>query len=150
MELKVYRALLALLLLTGFAYYFLFYNAKPDETTHQESTIPVALEGRVFHWRYDIGWDFRIEMTKEEVYWEGVGGFFDGVAATVSPHYTPISDDIYFVTWRIPFIGVDSLVLDLGNQKVFAHVKANNRFYAVAGEIYCDSEIADCEAPVRQ
>ena len=149
MELKIYRVLLTFFCLAGIAYYFLFYSSKPVEITHQESTIPDALKGRVFHWRYDIGWDFRIEMTPEQVYWEGVGGWFDGVAATVFPHYTHINDDIYFVTWRIPFIGVDSLVLDLENQNVFAHVKANNRFYAVAGEIYCDSAVADCEVPAR-
>jgi len=149
MEINLYRLLLVLLLVGAAGYYFLIWRGTPAETRFQESSIPVALKDRVFHWRYNIGWDFRVKMTEEGVHWEGFAGTFEGMTATVFPHYSQIREDVYFVTWPIPGAGVDSLVLDLRNKKVFGHIKANAKFYVIEGEIYCDSASMECETPTR-
>ncbi|MDG2175960.1 MAG: hypothetical protein P8M72_07515 [Gammaproteobacteria bacterium] len=147
MELKLYRALLIFMVLVSSGYYFLFWSRAPFEDSHQTSQIPESFKDRIFHWRYNNGWDFRVEMTEERVNWEGLTGTFEGMSYFTYPHYTQISEEIYFVTWPIPRIGVDSLVLDLQNKRIFAHVKANAKFYAIEGEIYCDSAVENCTPP---
>ena len=150
MEKNFYRVVFALLVLSLGSYYLFFWRAQPFETTHQQTSIPPELENRVFNWKYDIGWDFRVEMTREKVYWEGLTGTFEGMSHTVYPHYTKINDHTYFITWPITRIGVDSLVVDVKNNKVYAHTKANAKFYAIQGDIYCDSVDAECTPPKRK
>lgn len=149
LELKIYRGLLIILLLAASGYYFLFYRSTPSETSHQTSQIPESFKDRIFHWRYNNDWDFRVQMTEDAVFWEGLTGTFEGMSHVTYPHYTAVSEGIYFVTWPITGIGVDSLVLDLENRRIFAHVKANAKFYAIEGVIYCDSAIESCIEPVK-
>jgi hypothetical protein len=143
-----YRITLLAILTLGIGYYLFWQYVPPDaDDRFLTSTIPAELDGQVFHWRYDIGWDFRIEMHDGLIYWEGMSGFFEGKKATVSPHYRKIRDQMYFISWPIPGIGVDSVVVDLEQHKVYGHSKANSKFFFVAGEVYCVSMEQSCAPP---
>ncbi len=128
--------------------YIIFYNVFPivDEQ-YEETTVPSELENKVFNWKYNVGWNFRVEMTKNAIYWEGIEGDFEGMTAEVHSVYTQISDNIYFITWNVPFMGYDSLVLDLENDIVYAHSHANAKTIAIEGEVYCNGLHEECEAP---
>ena len=147
MEIKVYRITFAILLF-GTAGYSIFWNIFPtSKAQYLSSFVPVDIRDGVFHWRYENGWDFRVEITSKALHWEGIGGDFEGTSMSVTPHYRQIREQLYFISWVIPFGGFDSILVDFENDRVFAHSKANNKFFSLEGEIYCDSRKALCEPP---
>lgn len=150
MEKWIYRIIIAALALSGLGY-FIFWSTVPGDSdaNFQSRAVPAELAGKVFHWRYDNGWDFRVEMQPEALYWEGMAKSFEGMKAKVHPQYTKIDDGMYFLTWEIPMIGLDSLVINFPDRKVYAHSKANAKFYSVVGEIYCSGLEETCEKPQR-
>jgi|GEM_PF-2878194 len=121
----------------------------------QVSKIPDELNNQVFHWRYTIGWGFRVLMTQDALHWEGIGeGMFNGLTDTVTPLYREISDGIYLVTWKYPvpdtvpqMEGFDSLVLNLNDRVLYGHTGAPGHFASLTGEIYCVGYEEVCEAP---
>ncbi len=147
MELKLYRILIALLLL-GAVGFGLFWHLVPGTNSqHQHSTTPSELIGHNFHWRYENGWDFHVQIQDGVLHWEGVASDFEGIQTTVKPHFRQIREDLYFITWPLTVVGFDSLVLDLEAKQVFAHSKANAKFFSLQGEVYCDGRTEQCMAP---
>ena len=118
----------------------------PIDPKFLQSHIPEELAGKVFHWRYDIGWDFRVQLTEGNLHWEGFGGRFKGMRRAVQPHYRKVRDGIYFLTWKTPF-GFDSLVIDLKENLLYAHNGLGPSMLAISGEIYCNGLRQECEAP---
>lgn len=136
------------------AAYAIFWKIVPqiDESV-LVSNIPTELKGQTFHWRYDVvGWDLRVLMGEDgTVYWEGLEEPFRGTMATVHPHFTKIRDHMYFITcWQIP-IGFDLIVVDLEEDHVYAHSKANSKFASISGYVYCNSlKEQSCEPPKKK
>lgn len=150
METKIYRVFITLLVL-GVGGYAIFWSKTPQiEEQYLTSTIPPELQDQVFHWRYDVGWDFRVEIASDAIHWEGLEEPFEGWTVSVEPHITQIREDIYFMTWEVPYVGFDSLVLDLENGRVYAHSKGNSKFANISGEIYCDGRVEACEPPRKE
>ena len=150
MELKIYRAIIGLAVVIGIGY-AIFWNVSPQiDEQYLESTIPAELQNQVFHWRYDVGWDFRVEIGEDEIYWEGLEEPFEGWLETVDPHITKVGENLYFATWLVPTAnGFDSLVIDFENSRVYAHSKGNSKFAEISGEIYCDGRVDECVPPRR-
>ena len=150
MEKWIYRVVIAIMVIISLGY-FVFWNSVPGDSdaNFQTRSVPAELEGKVFHWRYDIGWDFRVEMQSDALYWEGMAMSFEGMKAKVHPQYTKLSDDLYFLTWEVPMVGLDSVVINFAERTIYAHSKANSKFYSVKGEIYCSGLEEECEKPRR-
>lgn len=136
LEVKVYRIIMVCIVV-GVVGFLAYYNFIPNVSEEQyQSTIPEELVGKEFNWRYNIGWDFHIEMDEEGLHWEGLAGDFEGRKESVQPQYTKIGDNMYFITWNVSNFIYDSIVLDFENDKVYAHSRANKNFVAIEGEIY--------------
>ena len=142
--------LLAVLIGCALAPFGLAQEGPPDrppiDPKFLQSHIPEELAGKVFHWRYDIGWDFRVQLTEGNLHWEGFGGRFKGMRRAVQPHYRKVRDGIYFLTWNTPF-GFDSLVIDLKENLLYAHNGLGPSMLSISGEIYCNGLRQECEAP---
>ncbi len=121
----------------------------PIDPKFLQSDIPEELAGKVFHWRYDIGWDFRVQLTQDNLYWEGFGGMFKGMRRAAQPHYRKVRDGIYFLTWKNP-VGFDSLVIDLKENLLYAQNGLGPSMVSISGEIYCNGLRQECEPPQRQ
>lgn len=148
MELKLHRAIFVLLILAGIGY-SIFWNTMPGGSeAFQKSETPAELLNHDFSWRYENGWDFNITINEDGLHWQGIGGDFDGMSMSVHPHYRKVAENIYFVTWVVPYAGLDSLVIDFNENKVFAHSKANSKFFSLEGEIYCNDMHQACAKPI--
>lgn len=136
MELKFYRIALSLIVLASLGY-AVFWNLVPQGSEEfQQSAVPKELIDQSYSWRYENGWDFEITIDINGLHWKGIGGDFDGMSMSVKPHYRKIAENIYFVTWIVPYAGFDSLVINFESGKVYAHSKANSKFFSLEGEIY--------------
>ncbi len=136
-ELRVYRILIIIGIIAGIGYSLFYFNVPNIDPVFEETEIPAELIDKSFAWRYDIGWDFYVEIKEDSIVWTGLAGDFDGMEATVYPQYSKISDDIYFVTWEIDMVnGFDSLVINMEDNTIFGHCKANSKFVEIEGEIY--------------
>ncbi|MEM7335331.1 MAG: hypothetical protein AAF490_24855 [Chloroflexota bacterium] len=150
MEKNIYRFILSLFVVAAVGYGVFWTSVPVVDEQYEVASVPPELENQVFHWRYNIGWDFRVLMDEEGLHWEGFAGDFEGQTATVDPRYTKVQESLYFITWNVPYIGYDSLVLDFENNLVYAHSKGNSKSVAIAGEIYCNGFIESCEPPRQQ
>ncbi len=147
-ELIVYRVVLAILVLLAIGYAAFFNNVPSvDDESVLVKTPPAELVGKNFQWSYENGWSFRVTVQDDGLHWEGVAGSFDGTTAHVEPHYREIAPGVYFMTWLLPNIGFDSVVIDLNERRVFAHTNANWAFQSIEGTIDCNGLIEECTAP---
>ena len=145
------------LMIAGLAAIFaIFWVGYPlIDDNYLASPVPEALENQIFHWRHNVGWDFRVQIGDNNgegpplLHWEGLQPPFAGWKKTVEPRITKIRKDIYFMTWTTPMGLFDSVVLDLEKEKVYTHSKVNAKFIAVEGEIYCNGLRQACEPPKK-
>ena len=138
---------LSVILLFAVAYGAYWYSMPYVSPQYLSSQIPAELENKIFHWRYDIGWAFKAQMRDEALFLEGIEGEVKGKKAKVKPHITRIQHGIYFVSWAMPVVGVESLVIDFINNKIHAHSKANAKLISSPGQIHCNGLIQICSPP---
>lgn len=109
------------------------------------------LEGTFMQYEYQDFGAFRLAFTENKLKWKGYGGYFDGVIAEVEPRISKIEEDVYFLSWVFDNGGGDNVVVNLGEERVFAHLyhsnpKLSNDFELIHGQVLC-SRSADCQSP---
>ena len=81
------------LMIAGLAAIFaIFWVGYPlIDDNYLASPVPEALENQIFHWRHNVGWDFRVQIGDNNgegpplLHWEGLQPPFAGWKKTVEP-----------------------------------------------------------------
>ncbi|MDE0129124.1 MAG: nuclear transport factor 2 family protein [Gammaproteobacteria bacterium] len=109
-----------------------------------------ALAGKVFNYQYSNGAELRVQFHADSMSWEGVAGPLKDMRGTNGGlRLSRIAENIYFGTWLTDEGGEDSVVYNLDDMTVFAHVLGGqqNTVFQIDGTIGCFGSESECDAP---
>ena len=122
----------------------------PREARQAQLEAEKELIGKVLNYEY-LGWsDLRVLINEDGISWEGVGGpLKDMRGSSTGLRVSKIADGVYFGTWVTANGGEDSVVWNLKDKTVFAHVYNAQRktVFQVDGVIRCYGDATKCVAP---
>ena len=126
-------------------------QAPPEREPRQaELDARAEMVGKVLNYEYADAAELRVLIHDDGISWEGVSGNLRGMRSRSSGlRLTRVDEDIYFATWVTATGGEDSIVFNLNDMTVFAHVldgRQGNTFQ-LDGVIRCFGDENTCVAP---
>ena len=122
----------------------------PREPRQAQLEAEKELIGKVLNYEY-LGWsDLRVVINEDGISWEGVGGALkDMRGRSTGLRVSKIADGVYFGTWVTANGGEDSVVWNLKDKTVFAHLYNAQRktVFQADGVIKCYGDATKCVAP---
>lgn len=108
------------------------------------------LIGKVLNYKYADAADLRVLIHADGISWQGVAGPLKGMRGRSSGlRLSKIAEGVYFATWVTQSDGEDSIVWNLNDMTVFAHVfnPRRNSVFQLDGVIKCYGDENKCVAP---
>ena len=122
----------------------------PREPRQAQLEAEREMIGKVLNYEY-LGWaDLRVVIKEDGISWEGVGGALkDMRGRSTGLRLSKIGDGVYFGTWVTGNGGEDSVVWNLKDMTVFAHLYNAQRktVFQADGVIRCFGDATKCVAP---
>ena len=122
----------------------------PREPRQAQLEAERELIGKVLNYEYLTWSDLRVLINEDGISWEGVGGELkDMRGRSTGLRVSKIGDGVYFGTWVTGNGGEDSVVWNLNDMTVFAHLynAARKTVFQVDGVIKCYGGASKCVAP---